>query len=1325
MKKLLSAVLVTVMVFALAMGTVVSAAASVAVESLDNVYVNEAQMFNGGADAWFASNEIKGKIQTIGVRGWIIMGDGQVPSTFGYKIDNGEPVKVADSVVYDQAIVDATGHSNIRRDVLTADVTKVGLGEHTFTIAAWNEADEVAYGRSFTFTQELAPDEKPETLPPTLKAQNLDGWGYWQNGALVSPPSTFTYGTIAGFHIAGWCGFNYDIVAIGYRINGVEYYVDGAIRAAEPAVKNIAGDKAVRYDMDGSFDSLVLGANDFDIIAKVKADDETEFVAELFANIPCAVTPADDMIVYAYDPAQAVNTGYWIGTNTGFVPGDIQLTLDVSESFNGIFEFVYAGNTVVDVKLYDKDGNLLETVRKSYAGDSYSLTSFSKGYPAGTYTVQYEWVSGDHFVLGSGVSNGTAVTVGGACNNQFPDRAPAIGFIKGPVAACTGAAWDDLKYDDTALCSEKVYVWANDPANAEALNFETGAVSNIYFRGWAQLSTEITAFGYVIDDGDVVSSADFIEAGRAGLESVPGAKGFAFNVPVSTLTAGDHKIKIVAIDAKYNTPVEIIKIKNEVVYPVAISFTINDPAPAAQLIKFNADVFQLNNGILNAAGWAGANMEAVNLGYRVDDGENIMDGISFTNFNTPEEGDIIKNLAGQYAFRFASRTGEIDLSGLTAGDHTVTLVLRVRDTDSQQYDVDMGSKTFTITGQPDPAVLVNMSFNTVWVDGTQVCDVGDALAFLKNNPISGEVSTIGLRGWAYIANSTIDSFGYRIDDGEPVCSASYTQDRPDVYNNAFHVTADVANGFTIQGIDVSDLDAGEHTITVVVKAADGTYVDVVAVPFEIVVPEVHHTITGKSFDWYAKNGAFVAQTGNVDQFVNEGTGIVYLHCGADIVGFEGWVAFEDATPAQFAYSMDGGELITDANGMIFERSAELAGAGVVNGQGFWIVFDYTALESGSHTVTFYAIAPDGVAEPFFSYNFDVYSVEDFTWFYNIADGSYNTGYWMGPNVEIPTGNIEVTFEAVDAFSGIYTAFFADVVPGALLRIDLYDEDGALLESLNQKFVHNDNGLVKFSKAYAPGTYTVDFCYIGETGHFVLGSGTPLDVEYSVAGVCNIQFPNAAPSLALLNADYEIVEGACLNAAWDELKYDDTALVSEKAYKWVVDNADKLDFAEDEVAAIYFRGWAQLNKAIKGFGYIIDDDDVVTDASFSEVRGDVEASFPGGVGFAMLVPVDELEPGEHTITIVAISEDDEVVEIFKTKEGVDYPVALTFTITGESEFALGDVNKDGSVDNKDVVVLFRELSKTNPNLDPAVADYNKDGFVDNKDVVVLFRALSSF
>ena len=169
MKKLLAAILVIAMVFALATGTFVSAA-SVAVESLDRIYVNGAALFNGGADAWLAANEVKGKIESIGIFGWIILADNEMPASFGYKIDDGDPVPVADSVVYDQSILDATGNAypNMRRDVFTADVSEVGVGEHTFTIAAWNEAGDVAYGKSFTFTQELDIGEEPPPAPPAI-----------------------------------------------------------------------------------------------------------------------------------------------------------------------------------------------------------------------------------------------------------------------------------------------------------------------------------------------------------------------------------------------------------------------------------------------------------------------------------------------------------------------------------------------------------------------------------------------------------------------------------------------------------------------------------------------------------------------------------------------------------------------------------------------------------------------------------------------------------------------------------------------------------------------------------------------------------------------------------------------------------------------------------------------------------------------------------------------------------------------------------------------------------------------------------------------------
>ncbi|MBP5207004.1 MAG: DUF4091 domain-containing protein, partial [Clostridia bacterium] len=56
---------------------------------------------------------------------------------------------------------------------------------------------------------------------------------------------------------------------------------------------------------------------------------------------------------------------------------------------------------------------------------------------------------------------------------------------------------------------------------------------------------------------------------------------------------------------------------------------------------------------------------------------------------------------------------------------------------------------------------------------------------------------------------------------------------------------------------------------------------------------------------------------------------------------------------------------------------------------------------------------------------------------------------------------------------------------------------------------------------------------------------------------------------------------------------------------------------------------------------------------------------------------------------------------------------------------GDINRDGSTDNMDVVALFKYVSggKVDP-LDPAACDCNGDGSVDNQDVLELFKYVSN-
>ena len=121
------------------------------------------------------------------------------------------------------------------------------------------------------------------------------------------------------------------------------------------------------------------------------------------------------------------------------------------------------------------------------------------------------------------------------------------------------------------------------------------------------------------------------------------------------------------------------------------------------------------------------------------------------------------------------------------------------------------------------ASLHNHSFDTIYVNDNMLVD-GSAGSWAEANPIDAEIQTIRVRGWAHVDDSTIAAFGYRIDEGDDVISADYIFDRADV-QAYFGVTADVANGFDMT-VNVANIGKGTHTLTMVVKTADGTVLDV-------------------------------------------------------------------------------------------------------------------------------------------------------------------------------------------------------------------------------------------------------------------------------------------------------------------------------------------------------------------------------------------------------------------------------------------------------------------------------------------------------------------
>ena len=105
-------------------------------------------------------------------------------------------------------------------------------------------------------------------------------------------------------------------------------------------------------------------------------------------------------------------------------------------------------------------------------------------------------------------------------------------------------AWDAI-YVDGKLISPQTGgadLWIDN-------NEIKGEINTIGVSGWAFISTPITGFAYMIDDGEPVRSADFIKDRNDVHQYVHEiAEGFEFDIDVSNVGKGEHTIKIYAID---------------------------------------------------------------------------------------------------------------------------------------------------------------------------------------------------------------------------------------------------------------------------------------------------------------------------------------------------------------------------------------------------------------------------------------------------------------------------------------------------------------------------------------------------------------------------------------------------------------------------------------------------------------------------------------------------------------------------------------------------------------------------------------------------------
>ena len=188
-------------------------------------------------------------------------------------------------------------------------------------------------------------------------------------------------------------------------------------------------------------------------------------------------------------------------------------------------------------------------------------------------------------------------------------------------------------------------------------------------------------------------------------------------------------------------------------------------------------------------------------------------------------------------------------------------------------------------------------------------------------------------------------------------------------------------------------------------------------------------------------------------------------------------------------------------------------------------------------------------------------------------------------------------------------------------------------------------------------------------------------------------------------------------------HDDTVL-SEKTYHYgeTPELPSEPSRKADEIYEYTFKTWAPDVSAVNG--------DAVYKAVYTAAFVNYTVKFVDSDG--TLISEKTYHYGDMVnIPAVQAKEDDNYVYTFSgwdkkvtaVKGSASYTAVYDKTEKA-SEGKPGDLNGDGIVNNKDVVVLFRYVSGRNKVEDERVYDIDGDGEVNNKDVVELFRSVST-
>ena len=813
---------------------------------------------------------------------------------------------------------------------------------------------------------------------------------------------------------------------------------------------------------------------------------------------------------------------------------------------------------------------------------------------------------------------------------------------------------DVLKAEGTAPVNElKVLVDGSD-----------GSISKLGLYGWyGNRNSKTASYGYTIDGGAPVFDDSFFfttsAEDQANIEGVnPNGLRYKVVIDVTKITDGKtHKIYVVA------------KLENGQI----VTLNRNEPGKDREVYvnykavaepKANIDFFQVNGAgdnhntrdsgdsitikqgdKITTLGWIfkyGTNVKRVYWQY-VEAGGKIKDGPIMDCSDTYRKREDVAQYFGfgpdEYQY-FAKSGFGLDndpmvltgIGDLPVGEYDARFVAEFEDGTTEVI-----KKKFTLkveAAAPEATELVGHNFDEAYFNVLQV----------------------RVRGWARL-NSELDGFGYRIDDGDVVYNAAFQVDRSDVWN-AFGVTKEVANGFDLN-IPATDIPAGKHTFTLVVKAKDGTVIDVGQMPIEMPHEEQYTNIVdfddissyGMSVDGFWWNGGAIGniETG-ADLFVRPDAMPVNDYGGLS-TGYNGWVAFKQKVKG-FGYIVNDKLFVSDT----FTQANEDTLAPTVDSWEGWAGSGETVQRynvqipfagmSGVSNVMAAAILEDGTVVRLNSKAIHNRDTEiDFV--FNDARDYYcdpntlDTGYWNNPFNSSSVATIN--FKADEWFNGFETFIYASDA-AQKIHMTLKDAEGNVLWEEDFNMVNNQRyTFYKRGAKFAPGDYTVEFDgrnMAADAGTWIVfGSANPVDGKTVTAS------GNYGSNAGLTGVSFYLIK----TTEFKEGMSRDQVTVNNVDKAKVGGNDAVTDITENlypEIGQqIRFWGWYGNNTVLEKFGVKIDGGEMIYFDRYEEagivnhLKGVFKEDAVSAARFNILVDITE---GKHTAEVYAITDRGEVL-----------------------------------------------------------------------------------